>query len=110
MRIQSILMAVVLALAVLVPAHAKTFQVHLPVAVVAGDTLLPAGEYKLRVEGSTAILTDGANKSYASTVKVETGSRKYPQTNVVTANRFKDEPRIKAIELGGTNIRLEFQD
>jgi hypothetical protein len=93
----------ILALAV---ASAKTFSVTLfQASTVAGKELKP-GDYRLRLDGNKAVITNG-NQSAASQVKVETGDSKYSSTSVRYANA-EGKFRIQEIRLGGTKMKLVF--
>jgi hypothetical protein len=109
MRIRLLWLALLCLGGSLVVAAPKTYPVHLGYALMLGDVQLQPGDYKLKIEGTTATLVDPESKAYKVTVKIATESRKYERTTVVTISPLKDEPRIKAIEIGGSNIRVEFE-
>ena len=90
-------------------AGTKSYQVSLTTAVKAGSAKLPAGQYKLTVDGSNAVLTDANKKAYTNAVKVETGDRKYQETAVETEKRDGEE-HLKSIKLGGSTTKLEFTE
>jgi hypothetical protein len=89
-------------------ASAKSFDVVLGAPAMAGSTELKAGEYKLRVEGSQAIFTDVQSaKTFTVAVKVENAAQKFGQTAVESHN-LNGMDNIQAINLGGSNTKLEF--
>ena len=88
---------------------AKTYDISISTTAIVGNVQLPAGEYKVKVEGDQATFT-GVNerKSFTAPVKMETAPQKYDQTAVVTTSQDGKE-RIETIELGGSNMKLEFK-
>jgi hypothetical protein len=68
---------------------------------------LPAGEYKVKVDGTNAVFTDSKSKTVTAPVKVGTGAKKYSYTSV-DASKDGDVDTVNAIELGGSTTRLEF--
>lgn len=108
MTTKSLLFAGTLALASLTTAEAKTYDITLDAAAQAGSVQLPAGEYKVKLEGTNAVFTDmKTSKDYTAPVKVENMARKFNQTAVETTNQG-GTPRIEAIDLGGSTTKLEF--
>lgn len=102
------LVAAVLALAIVSFASAKTYQVSITHASVAGKQELTAGDYKVKIDGANAVFTDmRTSKSVTIPVKVETGDRKFKVTAVDSSNSGSAE-RINSIELGGTTTKLDF--
>jgi hypothetical protein len=109
MKIQSIVLAGALCLASVSFLSAKTYNFSLSTAAVVGNVQLPAGEYKVRVEGDQATFTEeNEHKSFTAPVKLETVPEKYDQTAVVT-NTQDGTPHIEAIELGGSKTKLDFK-
>jgi hypothetical protein len=73
---------------------------------MAGATQLKPGEYKLKVEGSQAVFTDAENaKSFSVPVKVENSDKKFNYTSVESTNQ-NGMDQINAIDLAGSNTRL----
>jgi hypothetical protein len=88
----------------------KTYDIHLYSPAVAGTVQLPAGDYKLKVDGPNAVLTDvNKNETYTIAVKIGTAEKKFDQTRVVTA-ASDGATHLKVIEIGGSTTRLEFGD
>lgn len=96
-----------LAFSSLVVVNAKTYDITLSNPAKAGSVQLKPGIYKLKVEGSSAVFTDGKSKSYTTPVKVETGEKKYDDTRV-HSTREGAEDRINQIDLGGSKTKLGF--
>jgi hypothetical protein len=87
-------------------ASAKSYDIVLSTAAMAGSTELKPGEYKLKVEGSQAVFTGAQDsKSIAVPVKVENNDKKFNYTTVETSNQDGMD-NIRAIDLGGSNTRL----
>ncbi len=108
MSIKSMFTVGALSLASVFILNAKTYDIHLYTSAMAGNVQLPAGEYKLKVDGTNAVLKDtDNNKTYTMAVKVETEDKKFDETAVVT-NNTNGATHIEAIEIGGSNTKLEF--
>lgn len=89
-------------------ASAKSYDIILSDAAMAGNTQLQRGEYKLKVEGSQAVFTDvQTSKSWTAPVKVQNSDRKFDQT-VVETTQQGDMAHIDAIDLAGSNTKLAF--
>jgi hypothetical protein len=108
MSIKSILMVGALCLSTVPLVSAKSYDIHLSSPAVAGKVQLPAGNYKLKVDGANAVLKDiDSDKTYTTPVKVETEQQKYDETSVITSDSTGQNV-LKSIELGGSNTLLEF--
>ena len=102
------IMAGALCLSSVVLVNAKSYEIQITAPATLGSIKLPAGDYKVKVEGTNAVLTDVAkNKTYTAPVKIETEDKKFDQTAVVTDNS-DGANHIKAIEVGGSNTKLDF--
>lgn len=89
-------------------ASAKSYDVTLTAPAMAGSTELKPGDYKLKVEGTQAVFTDAqSSKTWTAPVKIENSARKFEQT-VVESTHQGDMDHIHAIDLGGSNTKLEF--
>lgn len=105
MTTKSLLVIGTLALASL--ASAKSYDIVLSSPATAGKLQLSAGEYSLKVKGSTAVFTNvETGKSFTAPVKVQAGSKKFENTAVDTTSGNGGD-KITAIELGGSNTQLE---
>src|SRR5579871_587163 len=108
MTIKSILLTATLALASLTLASAKSYDLSFSNDVQVGNVHLKAGQYSLKLEGSTAIFTNAENyKSFSAPVKVDTGAKKFDAT-IVYFDETGTTERITTIELGGSKTTLEF--
>jgi hypothetical protein len=84
-------------------ASAKSYDIVLSASAQAGSVQLAAGEYSLKLQGTNAVFTNVATgKSVTAPVKVENAAKKFEET-AVDSNANK----ITAIELGGSNTKLE---
>jgi hypothetical protein len=88
-------------------ASAKSYDITLGSPAQVGATQLKAGEYKVKVEGTNAVLTDMHDmKSYTVPVKIEHAGQKFGQTSVNTRNQNGVE-QVFEITLGGSDTKLE---
>jgi hypothetical protein len=75
---------------------------------MAGNTELKPGVYKVKVEGSQAVFTDvQSSKTWTAAVKVGNSDRKFDTTTVESSNQG-EMAHINAIDLGGSNTKLQF--
>jgi len=89
-------------------ASAKSYDFTLSAPTMAGNIELKPGVYKLKVEGSQAVFTDVQSaKTFTAPVKIETSGQKFGETALETSNSG-DMDHIQAINLGGSNTKLEF--
>jgi hypothetical protein len=103
---KSLLIVGALTLSSLGIASAKSYDIVLSAPAKAGAAELKPGDYKLKVEGSQAVFTDAENaKSVSVPVKVENSDRKFNNTVVESTNQDGMD-NIHAIDLGGSNTRL----
>jgi hypothetical protein len=88
-------------------ASAKSYDITLTAPAKAGATELKPGQYKLKVEGSQAVLTDEqTSKSFSIAVTMGHSDKKFDFTSVETTSKDGMD-NIQAIDLGGSNTRLE---
>jgi hypothetical protein len=88
-------------------ASAKSYDIVLEKAAKAGANELQPGQYKVKVEGSQAVITDARNdKSVTVPVTVENSDKKYAYTSVETSSQ-SGANSIQAIDLGGSKTRLK---
>lgn len=107
---RSLLLAGALALASFSIASAKSYDIMLTEPAQAGALQLKAGEYHVKVEGANAVFTSvDTSKKFTAPVKVEKTGKKYDQTAVET-NTANGTEKVQAIELGGSDTRLDFGD
>ena len=107
MKIKSLLLASALAIAgmsVAAAKSAKSYEIVLASPSKVANVQLPAGTYKMKVEGASAVFTNEDNgKSVTAPAKVETGNKKFDLTSVES-----NSDQIHSIELGGTTTTVEF--
>jgi len=91
-------------------ASAKTYDIVLSGPTEAGTVQLKPGEYKVKLEGTTARFTDTQTaKSFVVPVKVKEAPQKFQNTAVDT-NKSSGTDKIQTIELGGSNTQLDFSE
>jgi len=109
MRAKQTMLAAVLCLSSVGLVHAKSHHIILSEPTMAGSTMLPAGDYTVKVEGNNAVLTNvDKDKTYTAPVKVESEAKKFDQTAVLTG-AAGGESHIQSIEFGGSHERLQFE-
>jgi hypothetical protein len=105
---RSLLLFGVLAMSVLSIASAKSYTIAFSSPTMVGSAQLPAGEYRLKVEGSSAVITNvDNNKSVTAPVKIENVDRKYDKTAIDSTMQGNIQ-HLNAVELGGSKTKLEF--
>ena len=87
---------------------AKTYHFAVSDPAQAGTAQLTAGEYRLKLDGSQAVLMDKTGHQIDTGVKVEEAERKFDHT-AVTTTQENGTVRIESVELGGSNKRVVFQ-
>jgi hypothetical protein len=108
MTAKSLLIVGALGIASVGIASAKSYDIRLESPAMVGSTELKAGAYKLKIEGTQAVFTDvQSSRSFTATVKVANGARKFGET-VVETTQQADMAHIDAIDLAGSNTKLEF--
>jgi hypothetical protein len=108
MTTKSLLIVGALGLASIGIASAKSYDITLSAPAMAGTTELKPGAYKVKVEGSQAVFTDvQSSKSWTAAVKVQSGDQKFGETTVESTQQG-DMAHINAIDLAGSNTKLEF--
>jgi hypothetical protein len=97
-----------LALSSLTILSAKTYEIIFTAPTKAGSVQLKPGQYKLKVEGSSATFTDeNSAKSFTTPVKVENSDTKFDDTKV-QSTKDGDVDRLEEIDLGGSKTKLGF--
>jgi hypothetical protein len=104
---KSLVLGVVLSLSSLCFAGQKSYDVIFSSPATVSGVKLPAGEYKVKVDGANAVFTDSKSKTVSAPVKVETGAKKF-QFTAVDASRDGNVDKVNAIEFGGSTTRIEF--
>ena len=104
---KSLVLGVVLSLSSLCFAGQKSYDVIFSSPASVSGVQLPAGEYKVKVDGANAVFTDHNYKSISAPAKVENGAKKYSYT-AVDATKDGAVDKVNAIEFGGSTTRLDF--
>ena len=87
-------------------ASAKSYNVKFFQPTTVGAIELAPGNYKVEVEDTKAVITNGKEKVEAE-VAVETADQKFNSTSVRYQNG-DGKYRIREIRVGGTNTKLVF--
>lgn len=110
MNKMSLLLAGVMTLSGAFVASAKSYNISLDNPSQAGSTLLPAGDYNVKIQGSDAVFqAANSNKRFTAPVKIENDSRKH-QATAVELTKQNGTDRIQAIELKGSTETLKFNN
>ena len=104
---KSLALGVVLSLSSLCFAGQKSYDVIFSAPASVSGVEIPAGEYKVKVDGANAIFTDHNSKTVSAPVKVENGAKKFQYT-AVDASKEGTVDKVNAIEIGGSTTKLEF--
>lgn len=95
-------------IALSVASAATTYRVTFFQPSVVAGTELKAGDYRVEVNDSKAVITQGKTKVEAD-VKVETADSKFGSTSVrYTSGEGKY--KVSEIRIGGTNTKLVFNN
>ncbi len=95
-------------MALAVVSAATSYRITLFQPSMLGSNELKAGDYKVELHDSKAVLTRGRDKIEAN-VKTETSDTKYSSTSVRYSNG-SGKYLIQEIRLGGTNTKLVFEN
>ena len=98
----------IIALVAVSLASAKSYSFTVYDRSQAGAVQLKPGYYHIKLDGSDVVITDNEGRRIDVSAKVEQADQKFSQTAVFTSNA-EGAPRIEAIELGGSTIRIVFQ-
>jgi hypothetical protein len=87
-------------------ASAKTYSITLYNPSQFGSTTLQPGDYKLKLDGTKAIVVDRLGKTAAeANVRVETANKKFDRTEL-TLNTAGGTSKVTEVALGGSKTRL----
>lgn len=89
-------------------ASGKSYSITLFQPAMFGATQLAAGNYKVEVDGSKAVVHNGKDVCEAP-VKTETADSKYP-TTAVRFDNAGGQMRIQEIHVGGSKTKLVFNE
>ena len=81
---------------------ASSYRVNVPSDLIAGSTLLKKGDYVVTIESRVALLKKGAEVFRISAV-IDKDTHKFRDTELEI-----EDGRIKAIDLGGTDMKIVF--
>src|ERR1700694_173087 len=99
---KSLILGGLLSISTLCFAGSKAYDVSFVAPAIVGNVQLPAGSYKVKVEGANAVFTNSYNfKPTTTAVKVETVAKKFQYTAVDATKEGAGE-RVNAIQLGGS--------
>ena|ERR1035438_10003043 len=90
--------------ALAVASAAGSYDIVLSQPTWVGTTQLKPGSYKVAVQGSTAVFTDGKKTVVEAPATVEKSDRKVSATEVETS-----DSKITEIRLSGTSTKLVFK-
>jgi hypothetical protein len=88
--------------------YARTFNLTLFQPSIVNGTELKAGSYKLELKEEKAVIRSG-KQAVEATVKVESAENKFSSTSVRYENG-DGKYRVQEIRLGGTNMKLIFNN
>ena len=110
MTIKSLLITGALAVASLTVASAKSYDIVLSSNTKVANVQLKAGEYKVKVEGNSAVFTDvDSGKKVTAPATLKTADKKFSETAVSTEKKANVD-QMQSIELGGSNTKIEFSE
>jgi hypothetical protein len=105
---KSLLLIGLVSLSSLSFAGTKIYELTLVSTSKVGTAQLPAGNYRLKLDGSTAIFTNArTDKSVSTAVKLETNTKKFANT-IVDSIKDGATDRVEAIKLGGSTTQIDF--
>src|SRR5579862_8436718 len=108
MKLNTILLSGLLAIATISVASAKSYDIVLSSATKVGNVQLKPGAYHLTVNGTKATFKDvDTSKSFTTDVKVENSDTKFDETRVETSTDGGASV-IKDIQLGGSKTQIDF--
>jgi hypothetical protein len=106
MKMKNVLLAFTLLGAAI--ASAKTYTITLSSPAAIGNSQLKSGEYKLELKGDSVLVKDGKMVNEFP-VHVENEAHKFDNTSITTSSEGESN-RIKEIRLGGTTVKLVFDN
>ena len=89
-------------------ASAKTYSITIYDPCLAGKVQVQPGDYRLKLEGTTAVFTNEDNgKKFEANVSVQNVARKFDQT-AIDMKKVSGGEQIEEIQLGGTRMDIKF--
>jgi hypothetical protein len=108
MKIKTFLASGALLLSLAAIGSAKSWEIVVDANTKAGNVVLPAGTYSVKVNNNQAFFVSDTGKKFTVAVKVDSGAtKKFDETQVKSAKQG-DTNVIQAIDLGGTTEELQF--
>jgi hypothetical protein len=107
MKVKSLIASAALALSLATIGSARTWDFSVASTVKAGNIMLPAGNYTVKVDNNQALFTSDNGKKFTVPVKIQTAAKKFDNTEVRTAKQG-DTNVIQVIDLSGTTEELQF--
>jgi predicted secreted protein len=90
-------------------AGAKSYDITFAAPAVLGTTLVPAGQYQLKLDGSKVTLVNAeSGKHLAADATVTAMPQKFSET-IVQSKRVDGKDLVDVIQLGGTTTALDFK-
>jgi len=109
MKTKSLLATGALFLSLAAIGSAKSWDIVVDSNTKAGNAILPAGTYTVKVNNDQAMFTSDSGKKFTVPVKVQNGTTKYNETEVRTQKQG-DTSVMQSIDLGGTREELQFSE
>ncbi len=89
-------------------ASASSYNVQILEDLTVHGAPLKAGDYRVEVDGDKAVFHHG-RKTTEAPAKMETNAAKFQKTSIRYSNAG-GELRLQEIDLGGSNVRIVFED
>jgi hypothetical protein len=110
-RTQAKLLVLFAGVGLSIASAAKTYHIAVPDNTEMAGTQLKAGDYSVKVNGTTATLINDANNSRVeATGVVQSSDKKFSQTELEMTTGSNGINHVSAIDLGGTSTKLTFSD
>ena len=87
-------------------ARTETRRINLDHSVTVDGTSMKAGTYRVSIENGKAVFREGRN-TVAESATVVNSPTKFGDTRIIT-DTTGQRPRLREIDFGGTNMRVEF--
>lgn len=108
MKVKSLFASGVLLLSLAALGSAKSWDIVVDNNTKAGNVMLPAGQYSVKLNNNQAQFTSDSGKKFTVPVKVNTSAtKKYDSTEVKTTKQGGTNV-IEAIDLSGTTNEIQF--
>jgi len=86
----------------------KSFKLMIEQPVEIGKVMVQPGDYKIEVEGETAVLKTKKGVEVVKATKLQSGSEKFTRT-AMSATKEGDKFKVNSIKLEGTTQRALFE-